>query len=206
MQMLGLERAVKKRKKGQNEYVFWCAKANTAVTLHEKSQVLYLLRQEFNPLVTALSCEPFQVKTPYGTANLPISACHGDQPKLAIFDAPNVIVQQVALLCEQRGWMLDVVITSPTTDSSHEFWNLLEMHQWLLRWGGTIREKDLQIFARSMRPGQSFVLQQQLPSEDHITHITMIYELVRRGRLLLKDISNRRICQESMFSVQGNLT
>jgi len=204
MQVLGLERAVIKRKKGQNEYVIWSAKAGTAFTLHEKSQVLYLLRQEFNPSVTALSCEPFQVKTPYGTAYLPITACHGDQPKLAIFDTPEVITQQVILLCEQRGWILDVVTTSPDTDSSHEFWNLLEMHQWLLRWASTVREKDLQIFARSMRPGCSFVLQQQLSSEDPVIQITMVYELVRRGRLLLQDISSKRICPESNFSVQGN--
>lgn len=204
MQVLGLERAVIKRKKGQNEYVIWSTKAGAAFTLHEKSQVLYLLRQEFNPSVTALSCEPFQVKTPYGTAYLPISAYHGDLPKLAIFDTPEVITQQVTLLCEQRGWMLDVVTTSPETDSSHEFWNLLEMHQWLIRWGSTIREKDLQIFARSMRPGHSFVLQQQLSNEDSVVQITMVYELVRRGRLRLQDIFSKRVCQESIFSVQGD--
>lgn len=203
MHVLGLERAVIKRRKGQNEYVIWSAKAGAAFTLHEKSQVLYLLRQEFNPSVTALSCEPFQVKTPYGNAYLPISACHGDQPKLAVFDMPEVITQQISLLCEQRGWMLDVVTTSPETDSSHEFWNLLEMHQWLLRWGSTIREKDLQIFARSMRPGYSFVLEQQLSSEDPLSQITMVYELVRRGRLLLQNSSSKRVCQESIFSVQG---
>lgn len=202
--MLGLERTVIKRKKGQNEYVIWSAKAGAAFTLHEKSQVLYLLRQEFNPNVTALSGEPFQVKTDYGTAYFPISAWHGDQPKLAIFDMPEVITQQVTLLCTQRGWILDVVTTSPDVDSSHEFWNLLEMHQWLLRWGSTIREKDLQIFARSMRPGHSFVLQQQMSSEDSVTQITIIYELVRRGRLLLQDISSKRVCQESIFTVQGD--
>jgi len=204
MKMLGLERAVIKRKKGQNEYVIWSAKAGAAVTLYEKSQVLYLLRQEFNPNVTVLSCEPHQVKTPYGTAFLPISACHGDQLKLAIFDPPEMISQQIALLCEQKRWILDVITTSIHSDSSHEFWNLLEMHQWLLRCGGTLREKDIQIFARSMRPGQSFLLQNQLSNENAVNQITMVYELVRRGRLHLQDISVKRICQESIFSVQGD--
>ncbi|WP_220814131.1 hypothetical protein [Pseudomonas paralcaligenes] len=204
MQILGLEPTVIKRKKGQNEYLIWSAKAGAALTLYEKSHVLYLLRQEFNPHVTALSGEAFQVKTAYGTAVMPISAKLGDQLKLAVFDAPQVIVQQVAVLCEQRDWVLDVITTSPHTDSSHEFWNLLEMQQWLLRWGGSVREKDIQIFAKSMRPGHAFALQQQLSSEDAVTQLTMVYELVRRGRLLLQDICSRRICQESIFLVQGD--
>ncbi|MBC9250665.1 MULTISPECIES: hypothetical protein [Pseudomonas] len=204
MPALGLEPTVVKRKKGQNEYLIWSAKAGAALTLYEKSHVLYLLRQEFSPHVTALSGEAFQLKTPYGTAVMPISASLGDQLKLAIFDSPQLVVQQVAALCEQRGWILDVITTSQHTDSSHEFWNLLEMQQWLLRWGGGVREKDIQIFARSMRSGHSFALQQQLSSEDAVNQLTMIYELVRRGRLVPQDICTRRICQDSIFLVRGD--
>lgn len=204
MQMLGLEPTAIKRKKGQNEYLIWSAKAGAALTLYEKSHVLYLLRQEFNPHVTAISSEAFQLKTSHGIAVVPISTRLGEQLKLAVFDVPQMIAQQVAVLCEQRGWILDVVTTSPYTDSSHEFWNLLEMQQWLLRWGGSVREKDIQIFAKSMRPGHSFVLQQQLSSEDVVNQLTMVYELVRRGRLLLQDICTRRICQESIFLVKGD--
>lgn len=188
-----------------HEYRSRSFKSGEAVRLYDRITLWRWLTLEFDSSVTGLEVNA----NLFDGANdrIPIVFKYLEHGNLRLVIRDNCSESSVGSLhnyCGLLNIMLEILEEKWSLSRHVEMWNLMKMASYIHKWSNRITEKQLSLVSRTVSASQQITIKELCSTEREFgtEALALAFELVRRGRLYIPGLCERKITLESLITIQ----